>query len=175
MIPEDQRKQQLHNMWYSTETVGKPCHEKCDKLSRDIQTPVVGQYELKKLAEKISEVLFSFCQLHNIWCSTGAVLKPCHEQCDQLSRDIQKPVVGQYELKKLAENTAYYLRYSFSFGRDQSCSINYPHIGWSNSYSFHLSGTSWVRVTPPCVLRTALFWHCVLRTAIFWPRVLRTV
>jgi len=28
---------------------------------------------------------------------------------------------------------------------------------------------------PPCVLRTALFWHCVLRTAIFWPRVLRTV
>jgi len=29
--------------------------------------------------------------------------------------------------------------------------------------------------SPPCVLRTALFWPCVLRTTIFWPRVLRTV
>ena len=29
--------------------------------------------------------------------------------------------------------------------------------------------------SPPCVLRTALFWHCVLQTAIFLPRVLRTV
>jgi len=28
---------------------------------------------------------------------------------------------------------------------------------------------------PPCVLRTALFWHCVLRTTIFFPRVLCTV
>ena len=34
-----------------------------------------------------------------------------------------------------------------------------------------------LRVTPPppCVLRSALFWHCVLRTAIIWPRLLRTV
>jgi len=31
------------------------------------------------------------------------------------------------------------------------------------------------RVTPPCVLRAALYLPCVLRTAMFWPRVLRIV
>jgi len=33
----------------------------------------------------------------------------------------------------------------------------YQHWGW--------------HPPPPCVLRTALFWHCVLRTVIFLPRV----
>ena len=28
-----------------------------------------------------------------------------------------------------------------------------------------------MRLTPPCVLRAALFRPCVLRTAMFWPRV----
>jgi len=46
-----------------------------------------------------------------------------------------------------------------------------------NSYTLNIRQMSKEGDTPlpPCVLRTALFWHCVLRTAIFWPRVLRTV
>jgi len=32
-----------------------------------------------------------------------------------------------------------------------------------------------MRVTPPCVLRAALFQPLVLRTAMFWPHILRTV
>ena len=38
----------------------------------------------------------------------------------------------------------------------------------------HVPQSITMRVTPPCVLRAALFLPCVLRIAMFWPRILRT-
>jgi len=63
----------------------------------------------------------------------------------------------------------------------QNIRIIFVFLSFHNFYSFFMHRQVYAKNNegetplPPCVLRTALFWHCVLRTAIFWPRVLRTV
>jgi len=83
------------------------------------------------------------------------------------SRLCVKGVGGIYLLQKKCFNKSFFSIFCYNI-RTWSGILNLIKI-------IHAPQSITMKVTPPCLLRAALFRPCVLRTAMFWLRVLRTV